>query len=141
MTYATQNDMVERFGNDEILQLTDKNNSGVIDVTVLGLALADADATIDGYLAARYSLPLASIPAAIPMRAADLARYYLYGLQVPEQVKARHDDAILWLTQVSKGYIELGIDAPTQAAEVGQVLVTSSTRTFSQDALSDFGPY
>ena len=133
--------MISRFGQDEIQQLTDRSNAGLIDATVLGAALADADATIDGYLAARYALPLVSIPAAIPMRAADLARYYLYGLQVPEQVKARHDDAILWLTQVSKGIVQLGVDQLTEAAETGAILTTGTTRVFSADTLADYGSF
>ncbi len=141
MTYASQADMVERFGNDEILALTDKNTTGMIDSTVLGMALADADATIDGYLAARYSPPLSSIPASIPMRAADLARYYLYGLQVPEQVKARHDDAIAWLVQVAKGIVELGIDPPTLSAETGSVQMSANVRVFSANTLADFGNF
>lgn len=141
MTYASQTDMESRFGQDEIQRLTDRNNAGIIDVNVLGSALADADATINGYLAARYALPLSTIPAALPMRAADLARYYLYGLQVPEQVKARHDDAILWLTQVSKGIVELGIDAVTQAAEAGAIQVSANNRVFSSNSLADFGAF
>src|SRR5487761_1933573 len=137
MTYATQADMVSRFGLDEITRLTDRNNAGIIDTVVLGSALADADATLDGYLASRYTLPLTSIPAALPMRAADLARYYLYGIAVPEQVKARHDDALAWLVQVAKGIVELGIDAPTVNAEVGGVGFTANQRVFSSTALSD----
>lgn len=138
MTYAAQSDMVSRFGLDEITRLTDRNNAGIIDTAVLGSALADADATIDGYLASRYTLPLTSIPAALPMRAADLARYYLYGIAVPEQVKARHDDAITWLVQVSRGIVELGIDAPTVNAEVGGVAFTANPRVFSSTALADY---
>jgi phage gp36-like protein len=130
--------MVERFGDAEIQQLTDKNNTGAIDATILGNALADADATIDGYLAARYTMPLSSVRASIPKRAADLARYYLYGLQVPEKVQAAHDDAMAWLLQVSKGIIELGVDQPTLNAEVSSFSMSANPRVFSSNLLQDY---
>ncbi|MBP6543227.1 MAG: DUF1320 family protein, partial [Piscinibacter sp.] len=53
MTYATQADMVARFGETEIVQLTDRVNMPpvAVDAAVLGLALESADAEIDGSLA------------------------------------------------------------------------------------------
>ena len=138
MTYATQSDMISRFGQDEIQNLTDRNNAGMIDVSVLGMALADADATINGYLAGRYILPLSVVPAALVKRAADLARYYLFGLQATDLVKSNHDDALVWLKQVNTGIIELGIEQQTLAAESSGISVQSNTRIFSASTLSDY---
>ena len=138
MTYATESDMISRFGQDEIQQLTDRNNAGMIDVTVLGMALADADATINGYLAGRYILPLTVVPAALVKRAADLARYYLFGIQAPDLVKSNHDDALTWLKQVNTGIVELGIDQATISAETSGISVKTNTRIFSASTLSDY---
>ena len=65
MPYATQADLETRFGSAELAQLTDRISGSVIDAAVVGRALADAEAEIDGYLAARYQLPLASAPAVL----------------------------------------------------------------------------
>ncbi|MDX1755883.1 MAG: phage protein Gp36 family protein [Marinobacter sp.] len=108
MTYATQADMVERFGEGELIDLTDRNHTGAIDATVLGRALADATAEIDGYLASRYDLPLASTPVVLVRVCADLARYYLHDDHAPEQVTERHKAAVALLRRISDGQVSLG---------------------------------
>ena len=60
MSYAAQSDLTDRFSAAELAQLTDRVNGTVIDTTVLGRALSDADAEIDSYLATRYALPTSS---------------------------------------------------------------------------------
>ena len=62
MSYAVKFDLDTRFGIEEILQLSDRDNSGVTDSGVIDAALSDAQVEIDGYLAVRYALPLSSIP-------------------------------------------------------------------------------
>lgn len=111
MTYATQQDLVDRFGYDEIVQLTDRTGGNVIDGTVVALALADADAEIDAHLAARYSLPLASVPAIIVRIASDIARYRLWDDRAPEEVRARYTDTVRVLEKLARGDIELGLPA------------------------------
>ncbi len=115
MTYATQQDLVERFGQEELIQLTDRNSVGAIDATVVAKALADADAAIDGYVASRYTLPLSPVPAQLNRVAGDIARYYLYEDKPTEAVQKRYDAAIAWLKDVAKGLITLGVDAAAQA--------------------------
>ena len=56
MTYATRDELQERFGLDELTQLTDRMGAGVPDDNLVARALSDADAEIDGYLAVRYQL-------------------------------------------------------------------------------------
>lgn len=117
MSYATQADMVERFGEDELIELTDRARAGAIDATVLDRALADATAEIDGYLAARYQLPLTTTPLVLVRVCADLARYHLHDDQVPEAVKVRYQAAVDLLRRVSTGHVSLGVsdtgDVPT----------------------------
>lgn len=119
MTYATQQDMIDRFAQTELVQLTDRANTGNIDATVLGQALADANAAIDGYLQGRYTLPLAVVPQVLTQYACDIARYRLYDDAASEQVQKRYDDAIKFLELVAQGKITLGLssggDAPAEA--------------------------
>ena len=61
MAYATVADMIARFGELEVLQLTDRNQEGVIDKAVAKTALDDATAEIDAYLG-RFKRPFGKIP-------------------------------------------------------------------------------
>lgn len=140
MTYAVQQDLIDRFGQQELIELTDRNNTGSIDATVLGKALADADATINGYLASRYTLPLSTVPSVIVRFAGDIARYYLYDDRVTEQVATRYADAIKFLKDVAAGNVNLGVDASNvAAAPTGGVQINAPDRVFTADSLSDYG--
>jgi phage gp36-like protein len=115
MSYATQTDMVDRFGETEMAQRTDRTNGTNIDAVVLGRALADAEAEIDGYLATRYSLPLASVPVVLTRLAADMARYNLYDDGVPTTVRQRYEDAVSLLKRMSSGDVQLAGITPVPA--------------------------
>ena len=114
--YAAKQDLVARFGENELIQLTDRTNAGIIDETVLEQAINDANAEINGYLGGRYQLPLAIVPASIKPLCCDIARYKLYDDQSSEQVNKRYDAAIRFLSSVSKGHISLGIDTGGEKA-------------------------
>lgn len=137
MSYATEQDMIDRFGEPELIQLTDIGPvaTGAIDTSVLGRALEDADAEINGYLEARYPLPLASTPRLVVGVASDIARYRLYRDVVPEIVERRYADARKILENVSRGVVSLGLDAADAAAKVQDNLVEfgTSTRVFARE--------
>ncbi|NOR70973.1 MAG: DUF1320 domain-containing protein [Methylomarinum sp.] len=120
MPYCTRQDMIGRFSEEELIQLTDNDNLDVIDDSVLNLAIDDAGAEIDGYLA-KYDLPLTTVPAVLVRLCADIARYFLYDDAAPERVKDRYDAAIKFLLNVSKGTISLGPD------ESGDIPVTNDS--------------
>jgi len=139
MTYATQQDLVDRFGSDELIQLTDRANIGSIDSTVVSRALGDADAEINGYLAAQYSLPLPSVPAVLVRLACDIARYQLSADRVTESVRDRYKDAVVFLKSLSKGEAQLGV-ATGQSAVTSEsgVSFTGPDRIFSRSTLRDY---
>lgn len=126
MSYCTQQDLIDRFGADELIQLTDRaGTADAIDATVLGQAIADADALIDGYLAGRYALPLASTPTALERAACDVARYFLFGASVPDVVQRRYDDVVKFMMALAKGDVSLGMDGG------GNEVAVDSTPEFS----------
>lgn len=125
MTYATLQNLIDRFGADELIQLTDREGLGEIDTTVTDRALADADARINGYLAARYTLPLVNVPTELELLACDIARYLLHDDRVTEQIEQRYKDAIAQLRDVSRGVAVLGVD------DSNNVLTGSNTAEIS----------
>lgn len=117
--YAQVSDLVERFGEQEIRELTDRAAppAGVIDPAIAERALADADAEIDTYLAAHYRLPFgAPVPPVLTRLACDLARYRLWDDQAPPEVRARYEDARRLLEALAAGRVSLGPPAGEAAA-------------------------
>lgn len=139
MTYATQQDLVDRFGSDELIQLTDRANTGTIDSTVVSRALTDADAEINGYLATQYTLPLSSVPAVLVRLACDIARYQLSADRVTDSVRDRYKDAVAFLKSLSKGEAQLGV-ATGEAAKPTEsgVAFTGPNRVFNREKLCDY---
>jgi|SRR5690554_2651109 len=105
--YCTQADMQARFGENELVQLTDRERTGSVNGDVLDTAIADASAEIDGYLAGRYSLPLPVVPSALTLYACDIARYRLYEDGAYEQVIERYKIAVAYLRDLAQGKILL----------------------------------
>lgn len=140
MTYATQQNLIDRFGEEELIQLTDRDDLGAIDATVISRALGDADATINGYLAARYTLPLeAPLPEILERLACDIARYALFDDQVTEIVEKRYKDAIALLRDVSAGKAELGIsDTGSKPASKSLAQISSTTPVFRRSESDGF---
>ena len=116
MSYASVSDMVTRFGEAELLRLS-MTSAGELDEGALTVALTDASALIDGYLAGRYPLPLAHVPSALVPICADIARHRLYGEQAPEQIAKRFDAALAFLKSVGKGELALGLAADGEQVE------------------------
>ncbi len=139
MSYATQQDMVERFGAQELAQLSDRINGEQIDVTIVERALTDAAAEIDAYLGARYSLPLDSLPAVLVRLNADMARYHLYDDKAPEAVRTRHQDALDLLKRIANGTVQLPAATLLTPANGGNaVALKSQERQFDAAALQGY---
>ncbi|MBL1321514.1 MAG: DUF1320 domain-containing protein [Methylophaga sp.] len=108
MTYCTQQNLIDRYGNQELLLIIDRDQDGTLDSAIIDLAIADAAAEIDSYLATVYTLPLSSTPAVLTIYACDIARYRLYDDRTTDEVKDRYEKAIKWLTKVAEGKVTLG---------------------------------
>lgn len=107
MTYATRTDLEERYGADELEQ-----RESVLAAGAVGRALADADAEVDGYVAAAYAVPLNPVPANIVRVACSIARYRLLGDAATEQARKDYEDAIRFLRDVQGGRATLMAAAP-----------------------------
>ena len=132
--YATLQDMSSRFGEAELLRLTDLTGAGVVDEAAVTVALTDASSLTDGYLAGRYPLPLAHVPSALVPICCDIARHRLYGEQAPEQIGKRFEAALSFLKSVGKGELALGLAADGQGLESQNLAqLQSDGRVFGRD--------
>lgn len=118
MQYATVQDMTDRYGEPEMIQLTDPDNQ-VVNAARVERMLGDAQAYADAFVGRVYRLPLAgctkpaSVPGAVPEQVCapqltrivcDVARYYLYDDLSPEhEVYLRYKAAEKELQAIANG--------------------------------------
>lgn len=143
MPYATQADLIQRFGDEELIQLTDRALAGQVDPNTVSAALADADAAIEGYLAARYAVPVSPVPALLRRVACDIARFFLHGNAAPEPVRQAYEDAQRSLKDLADGRAVLVGAAPAAlgavpAASPGTVRVDAPARGLDRMNLGDY---
>ncbi|QTD89461.1 DUF1320 family protein [Burkholderia anthina] len=134
MGYATQDDMVSRFGSVEVIALTDRERLGEIDSALLERALEDAAAEMDTYLAARYRLPITAVPRFLAGLCCDIARYRLVGAEArdTDEIRNRYRDAIKFLTMAADGTVTLGVDPAGSTVQPGNTIrFEQGTRIFS----------
>lgn len=139
MTYCTQDDLIDLFGRDEVVQLTDRDGDNDPDTAYLDQVLADTDAEMDAYLRVRYALPLSATPVRLRAVACDIARYRLYPLAVPEAVRQRYEDSRMYLKDVAAGRAELDLATPPDpSADAASPAYDAPDRVFSATTLDGY---
>lgn len=132
--------MVLAFGDEELIQLTDRALPpvGAIDASVLARALSAADGLANNYLAVRYAVPLASVPAVLVEACCDIARYELArgpNLRATEEIEKRYNQRVSWLRDLSRGQATLGEAASNATpSSAGLPEMTSGGRVFGRSA-------
>ena len=118
MSYATAQDMINRYPNRDLVQLTNEDPTATtVNDTPITQALADASAEIDGYIEGRFTLPLTDPPAVLNRLTTDIAMYRLQSLRPLhdlEDARKRYEDAVAMLTKVAAGELTLGLSADNQ---------------------------
>ncbi|RSO80422.1 DUF1320 domain-containing protein [Acinetobacter ursingii] len=137
--YATVDAMFKKFGERELIQLTDTEApyQDVINYDKLNAALAEANSEIDGYLASRYKLPLPTVPPFLESIGCNMARYHACTGAIAENdpIKTRYDNAVKSLKEIAKGTIAVGGTPAGDAAPVK----TSSNNVLFQVGRHDWG--
>ncbi|MGC1192665.1 MAG: DUF1320 domain-containing protein [Candidatus Binatus sp.] len=144
MSYATAQDMINRYPNRDLVQLTNEDPTATtINDTPITQALADASAEIDGYLEGRFSLPLTDPPAVLNRLTTDIAMYRMQSLRPLhdlEDARQRYEDAVAMLAKVAAGDLTLGLSADNQEPPLaGSVeTVQGPGRVFDRDKLKGY---
>ncbi|ENX58200.1 MULTISPECIES: gp436 family protein [Acinetobacter] len=136
--YVTAEAMIAKFGEREIIQLTDNEApyQDVINYDKLNAAMNAANSEIDGSVMGRYKLPLQVVPPFLISLGCDLARYYACtrGVVENDPIKVRYEDGCKKLKAISKGEIGLGgapagESAPTESSS-NNVIFSVGRRDF-----------
>lgn len=141
MAYATITAMQQRFGERELIYLSERDDApvDVINTAVIEQAITDASDVIDGYLAGRYELPLVTVPNLLEQFCCDIARYKLGTNDTPEHIETRNKEAIKFLTSVAKGELSIGVNALGQDAKVqNTATIQSAGSVFAREKTKGF---
>lgn len=154
LTYAAVADLVARFGEQELVELTDLENipPSTIDTARVDTVIADASAFVDGYVGQVYRLPLTGcakpatapggaveyvVPPVLTRIVCDLARYYLHDNLAPEdEVARRHKAAVKDLEAIATGKAQLACPWGGSAG----ALVQSDAQSGGNEVYHDFSP-
>ncbi len=139
MPYIVAQDMVDAFGQEEIVALTNLDNPSAttINNVVLQQAIDDACAIIDSYLRSRYTTPIVPTPAALVRIACDITRGQLDQNNPRDEVIRRWEMALTFLKDIAKGLASL------PAIDQGSIVDSSpgfvgSLPVFTLETLEDF---
>jgi phage gp36-like protein len=115
MAYATVEDMIVRFGEEQMIQLSTPAGTDMVAVVrePVVVALGEVSAIIDTYLRKRYRAPLDVAPKEIKRACCILARYELSTgeqKQPTETMTEQRDATISWLKQISTGAVVLDLE-------------------------------
>lgn len=105
MAYITDQEFEQAFGDEELADLTG-------DGAEFARAEAAASSLINGYIGARYTLPLLTVPDVVKGWALDITRYRLWDEAAPDEVRRRYEDALQQLRDLAAGKLALppGVD-------------------------------
>ena len=117
--YCTAADLEAVIGSELLLAAApDPDSPGSVDTGAVESAIAAVSSRIDGYLRARYNLPLPDVPEALRRAAARLAHAELVNEgTTSEVIERRADDARKLVEHISSGKIRLGGDLDGDAAD------------------------
>jgi phage gp36-like protein len=136
--------MINRYPNRDLVQLTNEDPAATtVNAAPITLALADASAEIDGYIEARFTLPLSDAPAVLNRLATDIAMYRLQTLRPLhdlQDARQRYEDAVAMLAKVASGALTLGIAADGQEPQVAGAVETvqGPDRVFNRGNLKGY---
>lgn len=142
MSYATAQDLHDRYPTKLLARLTGDVKGETVDDDRLTTALDDASSEVDTFLQDRYTLPLATVPKVLVRVVCDIAVYRLEAMMPQQDVKdvhERYQANIGWLGMVRDGKVNLGLDEADAGVPEHETPETSGPdRVFSRDTLRGY---
>ncbi|TDE40928.1 gp436 family protein [Antarcticimicrobium sediminis] len=141
MTYTSQSDLTDRYGESLLIDLTDRaaTPTGAVVTATVDRALADTDAMIDGYISGRYVLPLAETPPLIADLAQMIAIWKLHVYEPNPKIEADYKAAVRSLEGIASGTIRLPVaGVEPEGTGGGGARVTDRERPMTETNLKGF---
>ena len=137
MAYCTKIDLLQNIDEQILIQLTDDNETGVVDDDIIQGAIDDADAEIEGYCSG-YSLPFNPVPRLIKKISVDISLHNLFGRRhnEPKEVSDQYAKDVKILENITRGLVKIGKESPSDRS--GSVKVSANDPIFTQDTLKGY---
>lgn len=141
MTYASLDQLVERYGEELLLTLADRASSpaGMVDRLIVERALVGADSVVNASLAVRYRLPLAEVPDVVLDCALAIAIYKLHRYSPEDKIKDEYNQALKDLGDLAKGAKKLDLAGVEPAGTgSGRVITIDRERPITPESMQGF---
>lgn len=149
--YCTVDDLRTGIQTIRLIEATDDahpNKSGEVQVAIVEELIELACGVIDGYIAGRVTLPLATVPVIIRKIAIDLSLYNLYErvdrIVKDSPIERRRDGALALLRDIQNGKLSLGI-SPVDSTPIAPIASGAMIRTgsaeFTMDSMASLGGF
>jgi len=141
MAYCTQAQLIERFGTNFLIELSDRGDEAAteIDTDLITRAITDADAMIDGYLKPIYALPLDSTPDQITDLSLTIAIYKAHGNVVSDKIKEDYKTALMQLKDIGAGRAKLDVaGVEPEGSGSSEVITNEKDQVMTADTLKGF---
>ena len=119
--YCTEQDLIDRLGDAELIQLSNRIGTGMINSAVVEQAINDAGAEIDSYLT-QQPTPMTVMTPRLVSITVDISIYYLNRGRDIEDVLTRYNAAISFVKRVNQGRASFGVDNVGAKAAVEQTI-------------------
>jgi phage gp36-like protein len=147
LSYITLQDLLDELGERRLVQLTDKDKTGEVDITVANKAIAYACGLFDSYARTRYTLPVPTTEM-VKNVCFDLALYKLERALAKTQEtidnlnKSLYNPALKLLTDIQSGKAALDVPAAeetaTNPASPDKILKGVEREQFTHSKLRDY---
>lgn len=141
MPYCTIGDITSTITLEDVLQLTDDNDTGSVDTAKVDEAIAKADGLISAFIG---GATLDTVPELIRQISVELSIYHLYkrrfAANMPESIERGYTHAMDLLKHIQSGKLSIGVEATEQTAPERHYKTnkTSSDRMFSKSRLGGY---
>ena len=135
--YAEKADLLKEISEEELIQLTDDEGTGLVNDDVVLDIMDKATSEIDSYLAVRFTLPLSSVPTLLKRICVDISLYYLKMRRgiVNDEDKERKKNSDKLLGLIQSGKLTLGVPQTEEPAEIegDEIKVSTKDKEFGED--------
>jgi phage gp36-like protein len=109
--YATIQDIIDLYGEQTLIRVSDVNRDRQYDAEVVEAALENADDEINVYLSSQYDTPLPYTTRSLRRVAINIAVYTmaLGRAERTDEMRKRYEDAIKLLMMMKDGKVGLGL--------------------------------
>ena len=143
MAYSSQSDLNEVYTSQELIRLTDDENTGNINSDRVTAAITKADNMINAYMRAQHDVPISPVPELIQNLSTSLAAYFVWKRrrkgQIDEEREITYKNDMQTLKDINTG--KLIINDTESFANTGGIYYTNKSSTdkvYTSDELSKF---